>query len=82
MQTLDSLCKPINNCLCCGGEVYTILDLGEQPPANSYLKNNTDKEELFPLKLNYCNNCTHLQLSHAVNPDILFKNYYYKYNII
>lgn len=77
MPTSNNLYKEIPNCLCCNNTTNTILDLGNQPPANSYIKNLSEQEILFPLKLNYCNNCTHLQLSHAVNPDILFKNYLY-----
>jgi 2-polyprenyl-3-methyl-5-hydroxy-6-metoxy-1,4-benzoquinol methylase len=45
--------------------------------ANSYLKTPDDNELIFPLELNLCENCYHLQLSHAVNPDLLFKNYIY-----
>lgn len=45
--------------------------------ANSYKQSPTSSELTFPLKLNLCSNCTHLQLSHAVNPDLLFKNYLY-----
>lgn len=77
MQTSLNSCNPINKCLCCESAVVTILDLGYQPPANSYLKSPTDNEEVFPLRLNYCNQCTHLQLSHAVDPNILFKHYLY-----
>jgi SAM-dependent methyltransferase len=53
------------------------LDLGVQPMANSFLANENDEELTFPLKLNLCRNCFHLQLSHAVDPDLLFKNYLY-----
>jgi 2-polyprenyl-3-methyl-5-hydroxy-6-metoxy-1,4-benzoquinol methylase len=71
-------CKPIKTCLCCGSEkLQTILDLGNQPLANSYLKSQNEEEMTFPLALNYCKNCTHLQLTHAVNPDLLFKHYLY-----
>jgi SAM-dependent methyltransferase len=70
--------KELNECLCCGSKNLTLtLDLGQQPMANSFLTS-TDEEELtFPLKLNLCRDCFHLQLSHAVNPDLLFKNYLY-----
>jgi 2-polyprenyl-3-methyl-5-hydroxy-6-metoxy-1,4-benzoquinol methylase len=54
-----------------------VLDLHDQPLANSYVKNKNDSEEYYPLALNYCNDCTHLQLTHGVNPDLLFKNYLY-----
>lgn len=66
----------IKNCRCCGGEVHTILDLNDQPLANSYHK--IDEElEYFPLKLNLCDSCYHTQLSIVVNSDIMFKNYLY-----
>lgn len=45
--------------------------------ANSYLKNKTDFEINYPLAINYCSECTHIQLTHAVDPDKLFKNYLY-----
>jgi 2-polyprenyl-3-methyl-5-hydroxy-6-metoxy-1,4-benzoquinol methylase len=77
MEISNHICRSLDSCLCCDSPIKTVLDLHEQPPANSYLKNINDNEIVFPLKLNYCNKCTHLQLSHAVNPDILFKNYLY-----
>lgn len=69
-------CKIINKCLCCGNDnLETILDLNDQPLANSYHKGETLSH--FPLRLNLCNVCYHLQLSHSVNPDLMFKNYLY-----
>lgn len=66
-------CKEITNCLCCNNyNLRTILDLGKQSPANNY-----NVTEVFPLRLNVCLNCSHAQLSHAVNPEILFKDYPY-----
>ena len=68
----------LTNCLCCdGSNLKLILDLNEQPLANSFKKYTNQKELIFPLKLNFCISCSHLQLSHAVNPDLLFKNYLY-----
>jgi 2-polyprenyl-3-methyl-5-hydroxy-6-metoxy-1,4-benzoquinol methylase len=70
--------KQLTECLCCGSErLKLVLDLKEQPMANSFKKAAEDEELTFPLKLNICEDCTHLQLSHAVNPDLLFKNYLY-----
>ena len=70
--------KELNECLCCGSEsLKLVLDLNEQPLANSFKKTAEEDEPTFPLKLNICTECTHLQLSHAVNPDLLFKNYLY-----
>ena len=70
--------KELKECLCCGSKNLSMtLDLGTQPMANSFLVNETDEELTFPLVLNLCRDCYHLQLSHAVNPDLLFKNYLY-----
>jgi len=70
--------KELNECLCCGSErLKLVLDLNEQPLANSFKKTAEEDEPTFPLRLNICEDCTHLQLSHAVNPDLLFKNYLY-----
>lgn len=70
--------KQLTECLCCGSErLKLVLDLNEQPLANSYKKTADEAEPHFPLRLNICEECTHLQLSHAVNPDLLFKNYLY-----
>ena len=70
--------KQLTECLCCGSErLKLVLDLKEQPLANSFKKTAEEAEPYFPLCLNICEDCTHLQLSHAVNPDLLFKNYLY-----
>jgi 2-polyprenyl-3-methyl-5-hydroxy-6-metoxy-1,4-benzoquinol methylase len=66
----------VNNCRCCGSTVETLLDLNDQPLANSYHLMD-DKLEDFPLKLNLCENCYHLQLSVVVDSDLMFKNYLY-----
>lgn len=66
------------NCICCDQKnLVEILDLKNQPLANSYCSNIEEVLEEYPLKLNLCQNCFHLQLSHIVNPDLLFKNYLY-----
>jgi 2-polyprenyl-3-methyl-5-hydroxy-6-metoxy-1,4-benzoquinol methylase len=78
MENSQDSCKELKKCLCCGNEELQVaLDLGKQPLANSYLKEPNEEELTFPLALNYCNRCTHLQLSHAVDPNLLFKNYLY-----
>lgn len=68
----------LDECLCCGNvELDFVLDLNSQPLANSYLKDKDECEDVFPLGINYCPKCTHIQLTHAVNPDLLFKDYLY-----
>jgi uncharacterized protein (UPF0335 family) len=56
------------------------LDLGNQPLANNLTdtKEEALAAEKFPLAVNWCNNCTMSQLTYAVPPEKLFKNYYYR----
>lgn len=71
-------CVEIKECIACGGtDLETVINLGIQPLANSFLKDPDDPEESFMLATNYCKHCHHVQLTHKVNPDLLFKNYLY-----
>jgi len=66
------------HCFACNSKNLRLtLDLGVQPLANSYVDDVSITEDVFPLKLNFCEDCTHLQLSHTVHPDYLFKHYLY-----
>ena len=62
--------------VCKSKELYTVIDLKDQPLAN-YYSESKEKAEEYPLKLNRCKKCGHLQLSIAVNPETLFTNYLY-----
>lgn len=74
----ETVVTELNVCCACGGDhLHQVLDLGWQPLANSYRKNLTDDELQFPLRVNVCESCFHVQLSHAVDPDLLFKHYLY-----
>ena len=69
--------KEKKDCICCGkSNLSLVLDLNNQPLANSYHKEDEILEE-YPLGLNLCDDCYHLQLTHIVNPDLLFKEYLY-----
>jgi len=68
----------LKECLACGSnDLKLTLDLGFQPLANSYRKDKSEWLEMFPLAVNLCKNCYHVQLTHAVNPDLMFKDYLY-----
>jgi 2-polyprenyl-3-methyl-5-hydroxy-6-metoxy-1,4-benzoquinol methylase len=70
-------CIENKKCFCCGNDnLKTILDLGNQPLANDYHNNLTIQHE-YPLRLNLCDKCFHLQLSYTVNPDLMFRHYLY-----
>jgi len=64
------------NCLACGSDrLEKCLDLGLQPLANSYKVHPEDDEKKYPLGVNFCRECFHLQLFYFVNPDDMFKKY-------
>lgn len=65
-------------CLACGSHhLKTALDLGNQALANSFLSSPKDPEQTYPLAVRLCHHCFHLQLSHSVSPEIIYKNYLY-----
>jgi len=67
----------LDKCVACGGEhLHTYLDLHNQPLANSYHDKSMPLEE-YPLALNVCETCWHSQLTVAVNPELMFKDYLY-----
>ena len=69
--------KEIVDCVACNNsDLNVTLDLGDQPLANDFLEDNSDFET-YPLKLLRCTSCSHSQLSIAVNPSRLFREYSY-----
>jgi SAM-dependent methyltransferase len=71
-------CNKIDNCLACGSSDLTFqLDLGIQALANNCIENLQVEESKFPLAVNRCNHCNHLQLTHAVNPALIYTHYLY-----
>jgi SAM-dependent methyltransferase len=45
--------------------------------ANAYKDEAGEPEEQYPLAVKLCQQCFHLQLSHTVDPAIIYKNYLY-----
>lgn len=76
LQSMRTVCQPLLHCLCCLKPNQLVLNLGYQPLANDF---HLQKEVCsnFPLALMVCPSCFHCQLSHAVDPSILFRNYKY-----
>ena len=69
--------KTIINCRICNSEkLQEILDLGIQPLANN-LRSFEEQtlERKFPLILLRCSDCTSIQLSVNVNPNLMFQEY-------
>jgi hypothetical protein len=72
----NKLFREITCCRICGNNGLTIvLDLGDQPPANSLRDNIEEKLPRIPLQLVCCRLCGAAQLSVSVNPEYLFKHY-------
>ena len=70
----DHLCKS-----CGSNNAQLILTLGETPLANSLLGEHelSNPEPRYPLDLVFCENCTLVQITEVVAPEILFTDYPY-----
>lgn len=72
--------RPNDACYSCGEpRLEEILSLGRTPLANALLGEDElhVPEETFPLDLVFCPGCTLVQISEAVSPERLFRNYFY-----
>jgi 2-polyprenyl-3-methyl-5-hydroxy-6-metoxy-1,4-benzoquinol methylase len=71
-------CEELKQCVACGSNKLKLtLDLGKQPLANSYKLEHHIVQEEYPLAVNHCEECFHVQLTHAVNPALMFEDYLY-----
>lgn len=82
---MDSRVRKIDSCRICGREnLEFILSLGEQH-ISDFIDSPDDDTIQAPLNLVLCNEvdggCGLLQLEHSVDPDYLFKQYWYKSGI-
>ena len=72
----DSIFQIISNCRICGKDkLNNILDLGEQPPANSLRDNPEESLPSIPLSIVHCDQCKTVQLKETVKPEYLFSKY-------
>ncbi len=71
---------PIPACRICGNATLTpVLSLGLMPPVNSYLSGAAEvaAEKKHPLAIALCPDCTHVQLTHMLDPKDVFEHYLY-----
>lgn len=59
-------------CLSCESGLLPLIDFGMMPLVNTY-----GVQEKFPLSVNRCVSCCHLQLAETVDPEILYRDYAY-----
>jgi SAM-dependent methyltransferase len=68
----------LDECVACGSDRLVLtLDLNDQPLANTYPPTADDNESYYPLAVNRCTDCCHLQLTHIVDPELIYKDYAY-----
>ncbi len=66
----------IKCCRICGSQaIQLILDLGDQPLANSLRRSVAEILPVFPLRLCRCELCGTVQLTETVAPELLFQHY-------
>ena len=67
------------NCRFCNSKLNNvIIDLGESPLANSYLKKEDfEQEKFFRLKVYICSKCFLVQIEEIEAPEEIFSNYAY-----
>ena len=73
------ICKKIIKCrICENRKLKKIINFGNVSLGNNLRKNKKDsiRVKKYPLQLNQCLNCNHFQLSHSVNPKILYATNY------
>jgi len=63
--------------LCESKKLKTVYHLNSTPIGDDYIKNPRKKQKLYPLKLKICEKCKFVQLSHVINPDIVYGKYLY-----
>ena len=67
----------VTSCRVCGGGFSHYLSLGLSPLANNLNEKKNVPNDLYPLDLNFCNQCSNSQLSVVVPPEKMFDNYFY-----
>jgi SAM-dependent methyltransferase len=75
----NKLSKTETTCrICLSSKLNPILSLGKTPLANSLLKDASQQaENRFPLDLVFCSDCSLVQITETVNPEVLFSDYVY-----
>jgi len=74
------MATPITACrICRSTDLSDVLSLGDMPPVNSFLRDENDiaREKRHPLAIAFCARCTHVQLTHMLDPKDIFEDYIY-----
>jgi SAM-dependent methyltransferase len=65
--------------LCGGSRVAEVFALTPTPPANAFVREEDlgRPQDVYPLDVFFCSECTHVQLLDIVDPRVLFEDYVY-----
>jgi SAM-dependent methyltransferase len=67
----------VSNCRLCQSPLgQIVLDLGYTPLANEFVPK-PEYQDVFPLQICCCTSCGHYQLNQNIDPERLFRTYYY-----
>ncbi len=71
-------CENKKDCrLCSSNNLSNAFSLKPTPLANEFVKDFNRHQDEYPLEINICDDCGHVQLGHVINSDLLFTNYLY-----
>tara|TARA_X000000950_G_scaffold288532_1_gene405796 strand:+ start:15052 stop:16311 length:1260 start_codon:yes stop_codon:yes gene_type:complete len=63
---------------CSSKNMDLVMDFGEVALAGAFIKNNKfNNEKKYPMRVCFCNDCFAVQIVDIIEPDILFKDYFY-----
>jgi len=74
------MATPLHACrVCRSTALEEVLSLGDMPPVNSFLSGPADvaTERAYPLAIAFCPTCSHVQLTHMLDPKDVFEQYIY-----
>ncbi|MFH1654793.1 MAG: class I SAM-dependent methyltransferase [Pseudomonadota bacterium] len=85
MSTKDNSIGKFRKCdtcrFCHGTYLTKVLDLGNVPLAGAFLKEKDfSNEKRYPLTLNFCQDCSLVQVGEVVSGDVLFNENYFFYS--
>ena len=65
--------------VCNSPSLVEFLDLGDQPHGDSFLDSAdlSGKEPFYPLRANFCKECTTVQIDYTVPKELMFEHYLY-----
>jgi SAM-dependent methyltransferase len=71
--------RTLSRCRICDGDLRAFLSLGETPLANAFIRpDRVDAAEArFPLESARCSECSLVQLTVVVDPEVMFRDYVY-----